>query len=151
MIDRLLRVFRGQNPDLAVKAASLWDDEITGYVTAGVYVDPAKLLLVVTEEDQIYVKRFTPDEEFDAKNITGVTLKISGKPGKKVTLRLKGADEYYDPKYHGNTPPEKRSLRSRLKDGGIVLDSNYQLEQCNLGDAFPDETALIKFLTAKRK
>lgn len=151
MIERLLKVYRKQNPEIPVKAAILWSDEETGYIGSGIYVAPAKLLLVVTEDDHVIVKRFTPDKEFEPKNITGLPLKISGKLEKKVVLKLKGADAYYDPQYHGDTPPEKRSLRSRMKDGGIVLDSTYQFEQCIPGDAFPDEEALFKYLTAKRR
>ena len=151
MLERLLKVYRKQNPDVAVKAAALWDDEETGYVGSGVYVAPAKLLLVVTEEDHVIVKRFTPDKEYEPKNITGLPLKISGKPDRKAVLKLKGADAYYDPRYHGDDTPEKRSLRSRLKDGGIVLDSTYKYEKSDLGDAFPDEEIFFKFLTAKRK
>ncbi len=151
MLDRLLKVYRKQNPDITVKAAALWNDEETGYRGSGVYVAPAKLLLVVTEEDHVIVKRFTPDKEYEPKNITGLPLKISGKLEKKVVLKLKGADAYYDPRYHGDDAPEKRSLRSRLKDGGIVLDSTYKYEQCDLGDAFPDEAAFFQYLTEKRR
>lgn len=151
MIERLLKVYRKQNPDVVVKAAILWSDTETGYIGSGIYVAPAKLLLVLTEEDNVILKRFTPEEEYEPKNITGLPLKISGKAEKKAVFKLKGADEYYDPKYHGDTPPEKRSLRSRLNDGGIVLDSNYQFEQCILGDCFPDADALFKYLTAKKR
>ncbi len=154
MIEKHLNKFKELMPDVKISAALIGRNEATGQ--AGFYyIEPSKMLFVLTEDDQLIIMKFTATMYYRPKCVPYAALKKSFAL-KGYSINMSGADiRNNDEKMYveGEDNPEEAVTKKRgffrgnpNKPKKTLYDSNYRVEEYVLNNAFPTIEAFIDYL-----